>query len=234
MLAKMFAERTFREKIFLVTVMLLAISMGYFLFRFRPLALEVDAAVREAQRAVGQVNKVSSSGQTQQTPAQLQRQLDRLSKQLADQRSRLAACRSFASLQDDRAVPALNVEISELAQSSGVRIRTRAPFKPPALDPNDPQETVDAQPRLAARGRTSQSPSIANPFLDQSFVYDVCRDSLQRFEVEAPFVNLRQFLEGLSGLAWPVTVVDFQIEALETDEAVLGDQLLSATLILAM
>ncbi len=234
MLAKIFAGRTSREKMFLVTVMLLAVSMGYFLFRFRPRAAQVDAAVREAQRAVGQLTKISSSGQSPQSPAQIQRQLERLSKDLADQRSRLAACRCFASLQDDRAVPALNVQLSELAQSSGVRIRTRAPFKPPALNNNEHQEPDVARPRLAARGRTSQGPSITNPFLDPSFVYDVCGDSLQRFEVEAPFVNLRQFLEGLGGLAWPVTVVDFQIEALEADKAVLGDQLLSATLILAM
>jgi hypothetical protein len=198
------------KRVFVLAALMAAVAVGYYRGRFRPTQGMIQRANAEADRLAEQLHHV-------QRPQALTQQLERLCGQLAERKGQLddaqAALdreRQFASVAGPAAVQAGNLKLSELAERTHVRIRQRLPFVWPE----------ESQPiSAAAAAPSSTNPAIdktksvveASPFLDGELVRELFAESLQRFEVEAPFAELRAFLDGLNELPWSVVVVTFDM-----------------------
>ena len=233
MLTKLLATWTFRQKLIVITVVLVGSSLGYVIFRYGPRSARIEQMNREAERTLARADKAKRSEDGGPTPAQLQRQLARHDKELAVLRSKLAASKIFASLHEAGAVQKLNVQLAQLAQETGVRIRERVPEKPKRGRASAHAESSEVlEDESGPDG--NRAPEVSAPFVDKGLLHDICPDPLQRFVVEASFANLRDFFAGLNHLPWRVTVVDFQIEVVRTDGGEFERQPLSATFFLAL
>jgi hypothetical protein len=182
---------------------------------------------QQAERLASRLKKSELSSATGESAEQLRLEVDRRRRELNQQQAQLAKLGRFASLDEPHAVPRLNVALAELAKASGVRIRERSGFNRLERQGQSNQATAPIGVRDGDRAA-----GVTASLLGAAVVENVGVGSLQRLVIEARFGGLRDFLEGLNQLPWPVAVVDFEIKTTEARNA-LGQPLLSCELVMA-
>jgi Tfp pilus assembly protein PilO len=205
-----------REQMLLLLVSALLVGMSYGLFRYLPAEREIEQFVREHEETQAKIKEIQLPKEPAEDLDSLQKQQTEMEQALADARAQLASLEAaFVPVDRPEMLHRLQVEISELAEASGVRIVESAPHAAKALPAG----------QKSGRETASLSPSIgASP--DPR--------PLRRFEIATSYSGFQRFLRGLNRLPWRVTVVEFTLEALRTPQSGSGEAPLSATLILAL
>ncbi|MAG16556.1 MAG: hypothetical protein CMJ21_00645 [Phycisphaerae bacterium] len=224
-------ERLKTHKAMLLTLAaIVAASFFYYTTRYRS-RQEVQQRVQDnIKRLNAQLGNIQSSDTISSQVERSRTRLEEEQRRLTVAKSALRQERRFASLAGSAAVQALNLKLSELAAHSHVRIKQRSPFVWP-----DEDEAVAAGKPLPKTQLISTSPPAADgPFLDQQMVRELYGQSLQRLEIEAPFTGLREFVERLNELPWPVIIVNLEIHVAHKSAGGLSKPSLKSVLILAM
>lgn len=207
-----------REQMLLLLACGVLAGMSYGLFRYLPAQREIEQFIREHEEAQAKIKEIQLPKESAENLDSLQKQQTEMEQALADARAQLASLEAaFAPVDRPEMLHRLQVEISELAAASGVRIVGSAPHAAKAPPP--------PTGRKSGRETASLSPSVgALPY----------PRPLRRFEISTSYGGFQRFLRGLNRLPWRVTVVEFTLEALRKPQPGSGDAALSATLILAL
>lgn len=203
-----------REHLLILAALAVFIGLGYALFRYIPASKETRELIRETEKLEAKRKEIQLPNDPSEELRQLEKEKGEMERTLAAERERLAALeRTFAPVDALEIVHGLQVEISDLARASGLRIIENAPYAPNAPAASRSGALLPAD-RLGDRlGRE------ARLFLQSDG--PLFRRPLRRVRVAASYDGLRRFLEGLNRLSKRVTVVQYTIETARRGEAAL-------------
>ncbi|MCG3117789.1 MAG: hypothetical protein LLH30_19130 [Candidatus Manganitrophus sp. SA1] len=205
-----------REQMLLLLACGVLVGTAYGLFRYLPAQREIQQFIQEHEEAEAKLKEIQLPKESAEDLDSLQRQQTEMEQALTDARAQLASLeQAFAPVGRPEILHGLQVEISELANASGVRIVESASY----------ESKPSPSPVGQKLGRDAVFPSVdALPY----------PRPLRRFEVVTSYGGFQRFLRGLNRLPWRVTVVQLTLEVIRKPQPGSGEAPLSATLILAL
>lgn len=209
-----------REKLLIAAALLAMGGSLYAVARYQPAQLQLARMTEETQQLKTRVNKEHIPRQTGRDAEQLQRELDKVQRNLAEEQAQLEPLESrFIGAASPAAVQELMVDISTLARSSGVIIRETQPYS--------------AASRSGPAGRSSAAPLEA-PLLTTLTANPDFQRPVKRLRLEGDYTGLRRFIEGIGSLPRRVVVLQFAFETLPMVEGQDEFQRLNANLVVAL
>lgn len=207
---------TRRERILLLVALIVAVAVGWWTFRYRPLAKELEIVRRGLADAEARIAHVQWP-RVEGDEGSLERDLATLRTVNQEAGATLAEMeRRFVSLAKPETLEDLRVQMSARAADCQVRFRENTLCPPTRL-----REFVGG----AQAPKTSAARLVSFLTLGEPYALPV-----RELVFDASFCGLCSLLEGLSALPGEVVVLRFEMEAKEDDAA--GPTPLSVRLLL--
>ncbi len=223
-----------REQLLIGLVMIVMVLGSYSLFRFIPEQKSIASLAKKADKTERKLLR-------NRLPDEPTEDLDDLIEQLNDQEQAIALIRTSAESMQNRLASfdsqELKVRISQLATANKVRIKTNEVLR---TQPQSAAQLAKKKKKKKKKKVTAAIPA-SNVILPASSSW-IARMSpntlfyrpMQRLELEGSYQSLRQFIHGLEGLPWQVTVIRLRLDQLPTSVPAGYPQPLSAELVLAL
>ncbi len=205
-----------REKVLLCFALLVVSGAGYFVVRYKPALLSLQQLEAETQQ-------LASTLQTQRMPRPLRRDsafieqdLKDLETQLSERLKQLKALESrYVDANSTKSLQGLIVEISVIANASGVMIRETLPY------------TGASEIKS---GRYAVSRNLL-AFFNEKGAYP---RPLKTLRLEGTYQNLRRLIEGMMRLNHQVVVLQFGFRTISGHTLNKTRSLLSAEIVVAL
>lgn len=211
-----------REHLLILAACGIMIVLGYTFFRYRPAEKEIKELIRETDKVAARRKEIDLPNDPSEELRRLEKEKREVEQALTLEREKLDALeRTFAPVDALEILHGLQVEVSELAASSGLRIVENVPYVPKAA-----ATARGAAPPLEGWSRESR------PLFHAADGTPLKRP-LRRIQLAGSYGGFKRFLRGLNRLSLRVTVVQYAVESARNSSTGSGEAPLVATLILA-
>ncbi len=248
------SKMTLREQVLVAVVVVVIVGGLYGGFRFYP----ANKAVVEINKNTEMMNVAVTTGKVPEEPFN---DTDELKNELANLDIELAEATELMANIDKRLSPpdttAVRLAISDAARNSMVRIATNEEYRVTVPLPvvattaantaAQPQKRMgDAAQRRARNERRASrvtgaaltvnqvSPELATPLIKKMAINGPMERPIQRVVVEGTYAAMLRFIENIDNMDMMVTIVQLQINPSPQTPPPGYNQLLSATLVLAL
>jgi len=191
-----------REHLLIIMALLVAIGVCYFLLRYSSAQKELAELTQRAEETVAKQKGINLPNDAFEELRHVEKEKSKIEQALTEERQ-------WLSLLEKRVVPAhaleivngIQVEISELAKKSGLRLIENTPYIP--TDAGFPRYS---KWNLAVWDflRLAEASPIRRP--------------LRRFQFAASYNGVKQFLRELDALSFQVTIVQYVIEVADNSD----------------
>lgn len=199
-----------------------------------------------ANQVIADLKKSAASTQKRLTKARIPDEpledIDELTKKLDDLENAMALKREQADLLQQRLAPtgsqSLIVRISQLAQDSGVHIRSNEKLEVEAPKPDMLSKVSKKLKKKFSKGKQIEEQPVLLPetagWVMRMSKGTLFERPLQRIELEGTYSAIHQFIYGLDNLPYQVTVLRLKLEKVAILSPPGYPQMLLAELVLAL
>lgn len=212
---------TRREHLLILVALGILIGMAYSIFRFFPEKKEMEDLILEVEKTLSRQKEIDLPGDPQADLDRLKKEEREIGEELVRQRASIASLEEkFVPLDSPETLHGLQVEISDLARASGVRVMENKPYEPKL----PPAQGVKQSVPDSSGSKGSVYGAGGTPY----------SRPMRRLEAATSYGGFKRFIRGLNNLHWRVTVVEFTVEVAQPAKRGPGGEPLAVTLILAL
>lgn len=210
-----------REHILVIIAWGILIGMVYLPFRYLPSLKEIKGLIEETEKTWAKQKEIKLPKEPPEDPEILEKERIEAEKGLTGMRSAIASLKgAFAPVDSPEVLHGLQVEISDLARASGVRVLGIKPYEPKSPPSQGVKQSVPDTSGFKGSVYGAGGTPYSRP--------------MRRLEAAASYGGFKRFMRGLNNLHWRVTLVEFNLEKAEPAKRGQGDEPLAVTLILAL
>ncbi len=203
-------KMSWREHLLVIIACGILIGMAYVPFRYLPAQKEIAGLIEETEKTWAKTKGIELPNDPAEDLKRLEKEKMDMEQTLIGMREAIASLEeAFAPVDSPEVLHGLQVEISDLARVSGVRILENKPYEPKSP---------------LAQGVKQSVPDTFTPYSRPK----------RRLEAATSYIGFKRFIQGLNDLRWRVTVVELALEMTPPAKRGPGNEPLIVTLILAL
>lgn len=195
-----------REKLMLPTAFAIIILILYGVFRWRPVSAEFVDLQKELSSALKGREKLQFPAGKHTSVEQLKKRFEQVRTELKQTGESLAQAEESLVDLDSNHFQRLKIQISDLAQSSGLTIIESVPYGTNGKGSSSSSYFADPE-------RTPEPSALTSAPVIHEFFNTLYARPLQIMTVQSSFTALLRFVHGLDSLQWRVSLMAFDIEA---------------------
>ena len=210
-----------REHVLVIIAWGILIGMVYVPFRYLPSLKETKGLIEETEKTWAKQKEIKLPKEPPEDPELLEKERMEAERSLTGMRTAIASLEgAFAPVDSPEVLHGLQVEISDLARASGVRVLGIKPYEPKSPPAQGVKQSVPDT--SGSKGSVYGSGGTPYP------------RPMRRLEAATSYGGFKRFIRGLNNLHWRVTVAEFTLEKAEPAKRGPGGEPLTVTLILAL